>query len=113
MCVNFGFTAYTDGSKSMIDVFCITLALMVGTAGLPDVIVRFFTVPRASDARGSAGGVLFFIALLYTTAPAVGAFGMLNFIDKVNDTAYGEVDPSSRCGRATVCSHSRTRMTMV
>ncbi|MEL7218996.1 MAG: sodium:solute symporter family protein, partial [Pseudomonadota bacterium] len=90
--VDLGFAAYTDGSKSMIDVFCITLALMVGTAGLPHVIVRFFTVPKASDARKSAGWALVFIALLYTTAPAVGAFGMLNFIDKVDDTAYGEVD---------------------
>ncbi len=90
--VDLGFTAYTDGSKSMIDVFCITLALMVGTAGLPHVIVRFFTVPKASDARKSAGWALFFIALLYTTAPAVGAFGMLNFVDKVDDTAYSEVD---------------------
>ena len=91
--VDLGFTAYTDGSKSMIDVFCITLALMVGTAGLPHVIVRFFTVPKASDARKSAGWALIFIALLYTTAPAVGAFGMLNFVDKVDDTAYSEVDP--------------------
>ncbi|MBV7264824.1 sodium:solute symporter family protein [Erythrobacter ani] len=90
--VDLGFTAYTDGSKSMIDVFCITLALMVGTAGLPHVIVRFFTVPKASDARKSAGWALLFIALLYTTAPAVGAFGMLNFVEKVDDTAYSEVD---------------------
>ncbi|MEM7666254.1 MAG: sodium:solute symporter family protein [Pseudomonadota bacterium] len=90
--VDLGFTAYTDGSKSMIDVFCITMALMVGTAGLPHVIVRFFTVPKASDARKSAGWALVFIALLYTTAPAVGAFGMLNFVDKVDDTAYSEVD---------------------
>ncbi len=67
-----GFGPYTDGSKSMIDVFCITAALMIGTAGLPHVIVRFFTVPKASDARKSAGWALVFIALLYTTAPAVG-----------------------------------------
>lgn len=85
-----GFGAYTDGSKSMIDVFCITLALMVGTAGLPHVIVRFFTVPKASDARKSAGWALVFIALLYTTAPAVGAFARLNFIDTVNETSYSE-----------------------
>ena len=85
-----GFTEYTDGSKSMIDVFCITLALMVGTAGLPHVIVRFFTVPKASDARKSAGWALVFIALLYTTAPAVGAFARLNFIDTVNETSYSE-----------------------
>ena len=85
-----GFGQYTDGSKSMIDVFCITLALMVGTAGLPHVIVRFFTVPKASDARKSAGYALIFIALLYTTAPAVGAFARLNFVDTVNETEYAE-----------------------
>ena len=85
-----GFGEYTDGSKSMIDVFCITLALMVGTAGLPHVIVRFFTVPKASDARKSAGWALVFIALLYTTAPAVGAFARLNFIDTVNETEYSQ-----------------------
>ncbi|MEM9086560.1 MAG: sodium:solute symporter family protein [Pseudomonadota bacterium] len=90
--VDLGFTAYTAGTKSTIDVFCITMALMVGTAGLPHVIVRFFTVPKASDARKSAGWALIFIALLYTTAPAVGAFGMLNFIDKVDDTEYSQVD---------------------
>lgn len=83
-----GFGAYTDGSKSMIDVFCITAALMIGTAGLPHVIVRFFTVPKASDARRSAGWALVFIALLYTTAPAVGAFARLNFIDSVQDQDY-------------------------
>ena len=88
--IDLGFGAYTDGSKSMIDVFCITLALMVGTAGLPHVIVRFFTVPKASDARKSAGWALVFIALLYTTAPAVGAFARLNFIDTVNETSYSQ-----------------------
>lgn len=88
--IDLGFGAYTDGSKSMIDVFCITLALMVGTAGLPHVIVRFFTVPKASDARKSAGWALVFIALLYTTAPAVGAFARLNFIDTVNATSYSQ-----------------------
>ncbi len=85
-----GFTAYTNGSKSTIDVFAITAALMVGTAGLPHVIVRFFTVPKASDARVSAGWALVFIAILYTTAPAVGAFARLNFITEVNETAYTE-----------------------
>lgn len=86
--LDLGFAPYTDGSKSMIDVFCITAALMIGTAGLPHVIVRFFTVPRASDARKSAGWALLFIALLYTTAPAVGAFARLNFTESVNETAY-------------------------
>lgn len=69
-----GFAAYTDGTKSMIDVFAITFALMVGTAGLPHVIVRFFTVPKVKDARQSAGYALLFIAILYTTAPAVSCF---------------------------------------
>ncbi|GAB4197858.1 MAG: cation acetate symporter [Wenzhouxiangellaceae bacterium] len=76
-----GFTAYTQGTKSTIDVFAITLALMVGTAGLPHVIVRFFTVPKVSDARRSAGWALLFIAILYTTAPAVGAMARLNLIE--------------------------------
>ena len=88
--VDLGFTPYTDGSKSMIDVFTITLVLMAGTAGLPHVIVRFFTVPKVSDARKSAGYALVFIALLYTTAPALAAFARLNFIDTVNNVSYRE-----------------------
>ena len=79
-----GFTAYTDGSKSMVDVFFICAALMVGTAGLPHVIIRFFTVPRVKDARISAGWALIFISLLYTTAPAVAAFARVNMIDTIN-----------------------------
>ncbi|KGK09518.1 sodium:solute symporter family protein [Vibrio navarrensis] len=79
-----GFTAYTDGSKSMVDVFFICAALMVGTAGLPHVIIRFFTVPKVSDARISAGWALVFIAFLYTTAPAVAAFARVNMIDTIN-----------------------------
>ena len=86
-----GFTEYTDGSKSTIDVFFIAAALMCGTAGLPHVIVRFFTVPRVKDARISAGWALFFIALLYTSAPAVGAFARLNLIDTVHQTQYEEL----------------------
>jgi len=89
--IELGFAAYTDGSKSRIDVFAITMALMLGTAGLPHVIVRFFTVPKVSDARRSAAWALLFIALLYTTAPAVGAFARLNFIDTVHGKAYAEV----------------------
>ncbi|GAA0580189.1 sodium:solute symporter family protein [Caenispirillum bisanense] len=73
-----GFAAYTAGGKSTIDIFAITAALMVGTAGLPHVIVRFFTVPRVRDARSSAGWALLFIALLYTVAPAVGAMARYN-----------------------------------
>uniref|UniRef100_UPI00359417BD sodium:solute symporter family protein n=1 Tax=Aquiflexum sp. TaxID=1872584 RepID=UPI00359417BD len=78
-----GFAEYTSGRKEMVDIFAITLALMVGTAGLPHVIVRFFTVPRVKDARLSAGYALVFIAILYTTAPAVAAFGIYNAIDTV------------------------------
>ncbi|MBT7334148.1 MAG: cation acetate symporter [Gammaproteobacteria bacterium] len=90
--VDLGFAPYTQGLKSKVDVFAITLALMIGTAGLPHVIVRFFTVPKVSDARRSAGYALLFIAILYTTAPAVGAFARLNFIDTVHDERYTEVD---------------------
>ncbi|MDN5204096.1 sodium:solute symporter family protein [Fulvivirgaceae bacterium BMA10] len=86
-----GFNAYTDGSKSIADVFFITAALMVGTAGLPHVIVRFFTVPKVKDARISAGYALAFIAILYTTAPAVAAFARTNLINTVNGTAYKDV----------------------
>lgn len=78
-----GFDEYTAARKSMVDIFAITLALMVGTAGLPHVIVRFFTVPRVKDARLSAGYALIFISILYTTAPAVAAFGIYNALDTV------------------------------
>ncbi|AZL85925.1 cation acetate symporter [Aliivibrio salmonicida] len=81
-----GFTPYTDGSKSMVDVFFICAALMVGTAGLPHVIIRFFTVPRVKDARISAGWALLFISFLYTTAPAVAAFARVNMIETINGT---------------------------
>ncbi len=83
-----GFASYTDGSKPMIDIFFITMALMVGTAGLPHVIVRFFTVRRVRDARLSAGYALVFIAILYTTAPAVAAFARTNLIDTVSNASY-------------------------
>ncbi|WP_198780314.1 sodium:solute symporter family protein [Shewanella putrefaciens] len=79
-----GFAPYTDGSKSMIDVFCITGALMVGTAGLPHVIVRFFTVPKVKDARITAGWSLVFIAIMYTTVPALAAFSRVNMIETIN-----------------------------
>jgi cation/acetate symporter len=85
-----GFDAYTKGIKPTIDVFCITLALMVGTAGLPHVIVRFFTVPKVRDARKSAGWALLFIAILYTTAPAIAAFARTNLIETVTDRPYAE-----------------------
>ena len=85
-----GMAAFTSGGKSTVDMFFITAALMAGTAGLPHVIVRFFTVPRVRDARISAGYALIFIALLYTTAPAVAAFARINIIDKVDGMVYTE-----------------------
>jgi len=86
-----GFHEYTSGSKSMIDVFAITVALMVGTAGLPHVIVRFFTVPKVRDARKSAGWALLFIAILYTTVPAVALFARTNLIETVSNKKYDEM----------------------
>ena len=86
-----GFAEYTSGSKATIDVFFITAALMVGTAGLPHVIVRFFTVPKVKDARISAGYALLFIALLYTTAPAIAAFARTNLINTVSNQPYAEM----------------------
>ncbi len=86
-----GFAEYTEGSKSMMDVFAITLALMVGTAGLPHVIVRFFTVKRVKDARKSAGLALLLIVILYTTAPAVAVFARTNLIETVSNKEYANV----------------------
>jgi len=86
-----GFHEYTSGSKSMFDVFCITMALMVGTAGLPHVIVRFFTVKKVSDARKSAGWALLFIAILYTTAPAIAVFSRTNLIETVSNQPYDQM----------------------
>jgi cation/acetate symporter len=86
-----GFAEYTQGTKSMHDVFAITLALMVGTAGLPHVIVRFFTVKRVRDARMSAGLALVFIAILYTTAPAISVFARTNLIETVSNRDYATV----------------------
>lgn len=83
-----GFGTYTEGQKSTQDVFFITAALMFGTAGLPHVIIRFFTVPTVRDARKSAGYALLFIALLYTTAPALAAFSKTNLLDTVNNAQY-------------------------
>ncbi len=83
-----GFSAYTGGVKSRLDVLCITAALMVGTAGLPHVIIRFFTVRKVRDARMSAGWALLFIAILYTTAPAIAAFARTNLIDAINNKEY-------------------------
>ena len=88
-----GFSEYTEGSKSLTDVFAITLALMVGTAGLPHVIVRFFTVKRVKDARKSAGIALLLIVILYTTAPAVAVFARTNMIETVSNKPYENVPP--------------------
>jgi cation/acetate symporter len=86
-----GFAPYTEGTKSTLDVFFITAALMIGTAGLPHVIIRFYTVPRVRDARISAGWALLFISFLYTTAPAVAVFARTNLIDSVQDVPYASV----------------------
>ena len=86
-----GFAAYTEGQRSTQDVFFITAALMFGTAGLPHVIIRFFTVPNVRDARKSAGYALVFIAILYTTAPAVAAFARTNLINTVSNAQYTEM----------------------
>lgn len=88
-----GFHEYTSGSKSKLDVFFITAALMVGTAGLPHVIVRFFTVKKVSDARKSAGWALLFIAILYTTAPAIAVFARTNLIETVSNKPYKQLPP--------------------
>ncbi|MAT79385.1 MAG: cation acetate symporter [Flavobacteriaceae bacterium TMED238] len=86
-----GFSEYTSGSKSTLDVFLITAALMIGTAGLPHVIVRFFTVKKVSDARKSAGWALLFIAILYTTAPAIAVFARTNLIETVSEKDYSDM----------------------
>jgi len=86
-----GFAEYTSGNKSMQDVFFITAALMFGTAGLPHVIVRFFTVKKVRDARTSVGYALIFIAILYTTAPAIAAFARTNLIETVSEQPYEEM----------------------
>ena len=91
LSVDLGFHEYTSANKPMIDLFCVTAALMLGTAGLPHVIVRFFTVPKVRDARKSAGWALLFIAILYTTAPAIAVFARTNLINTVNDKEYAEM----------------------
>ncbi|MGJ3242504.1 MAG: sodium:solute symporter family protein [Opitutales bacterium] len=90
LMTDLGFDAYTEGSRNKVDTFFITMALMVGTAGLPHVIVRFFTVRKVSQARSSAGFALVFIVILYATAPAVAAFSRTNLIQTINDRAYVE-----------------------
>ena len=91
LSTDLGFSAYTSGEKSVADVLAITLALMVGTAGLPHVIVRFFTVKRMRDARKSVGLALLFISLLYATAPAIAVFAKTNLIETVSNKSYSEM----------------------
>ncbi len=91
LSVDLGFDRYTVAARSRVDLFFVTAALMLGTAGLPHVIVRFFTVPKVSDARKSAGWALVFIALLYTTAPAIAAFARTNLVETVNQKEYAEL----------------------
>jgi len=96
-----GFAAYTSGVRGSFDVVCITAALMLGTAGLPHVIIRFFTVPSVRAARKSAGYALLFIAILYTTAPAVSAFARLNLLDTVSNAEYVSMPEWFRTWEAT------------
>lgn len=91
LSTDLGFAQYTNGSKPVIDIFFITMALMVGTAGLPHVIVRFFTVPKVRDARKSAGYALLFIAVLYTTAPAIAVFARTNLLETVSNKEYASM----------------------
>lgn len=95
LSTDLGFNEYTSGTKGTIDVFCITAALMVGTAGLPHVIVRFFTVPKVRDARRSAGWALLFIAILYTTAPSLASFARVNMIETINGVEQTGTDYSN------------------
>ena len=96
--VDLGFTEYTQPfqNKTQIDVIAVTIALMVGTAGLPHVITRFYTVPTVRAARYSAGWALLFIALLYTTAPAIAAFARYNLIDTLQNATVASVTPGEK-----------------
>lgn len=96
-----GFGAYTEGRKSTLDVFCITGALMIGTAGLPHVIVRFFTVPSVKDSRISAGWTLVFIGIMYTTIPALASFARVNMIETINGPTVQMQDGSNAYGQGT------------
>lgn len=91
LSIDLGFHEYTKPNKPRIDLFCVTAALMLGTAGLPHVIVRFFTVPKVRDARKSAGWALLFIAILYTAAPAVSVFARTNLITSIDNVEYSQV----------------------
>ena len=87
-----GFAKYTEPQGATLNTFMLTLSLMIGTAGLPHVIIRFFTVPKVADARKSAGWALVFIAILYTTAPAVGSMARLNLLDTIQSGPVGSAD---------------------
>ncbi len=100
ICVDLGFTAYTAQKGSTLNIFLLTMSLMIGTAGLPHVITRFFTVPKVRDARSSAGWALVFIALLYTTAPAVGAMARLNLMQTIQTGDVGMVDGNLEYSKA-------------
>ena len=113
LSIDLGFSEYTKAKKPMIDLFCVTAALMLGTAGLPHVIVRFFTVPKVRDARISAGWALFFIAILYTTAPAIAAFARTNLIRTVDNAEYAEMpDWFGKWETTGLLCGSRIRMPM-
>ncbi len=100
ICVDLGFSAYTTQKGSTLDMFLLTMSLMIGTAGLPHVITRFFTVPKVRDARSSAGWALVFIAILYTTAPAVGAMARLNLMQTIQTGAVGSPDGNMKISEA-------------
>ncbi|MFN2366817.1 MAG: VC_2705 family sodium/solute symporter, partial [Desulfurivibrionaceae bacterium] len=89
ICQDLGFAQFTEQKGSTLDIFLLTMSLMIGTAGLPHVITRFFTVPKVRDARSSAGWALVFIAILYTTAPAVGAMARLNLMETIQTGEVG------------------------
>jgi len=102
VCTDLGFAAYTTQKGSTLDMFLLTMSLMIGTAGLPHVITRFFTVPKVRDARSSAGWALVFIAILYTTAPAVGAMARMNLMDTIQTGAVGAADGNLEIAKAPV-----------
>ncbi len=106
ICVDLGFAAYTAQKGSTLNLFLLTMSLMIGTAGLPHVIARFFTVPRVRDARSSAGWALVFIAILYTTAPAVGAMARLNLMHTIQTGEVGAVDGNLEYAKAPAWFHN-------
>jgi len=85
-----GFSKYTDQKGTTLNMVLLTMSLMIGTAGLPHVIIRFFTVPKVRDARASAGWALLFIAILYTTAPAVGSMARFNLTNTIQSGQVGD-----------------------